>query len=214
MRRRALAAELNERYTDKADTPSPDELNFLRSEGFMLPMRRTDPDESTYTVPDKGLDEVVSGWSINPTVCMPGTVRTRNERLVVDPLSASELRQRDRAAVYCVGKDDAALTKKVVKGSASPLGTAAAVVFKLQPARLPCGQVCGVPGCTSVCGQRALRGGSALILCDVHLAGQCVGGSLAGTAWSADGRCVGCWSEVAAADSWLLSSGHRTCTGI
>ena len=50
-------------------------------------------------------------------------------------------------------------------------------------------------------------------LCDAHLAEQCVGGSFEGATWSANGSCVGCWSEVDASDSWLLSSGHRACQG-
>ena len=75
----------------------------------MLRKQAIDPDESTYVVPSKAPDEVVSSWSVNPRVCMPSMVRTRNERLVV------ELRQRDRPSVYCVGKDCAALTKADVK---------------------------------------------------------------------------------------------------
>lgn len=48
-------------------------------------------------------------------------------------------------------------------------------------------------------------------LCDAHLARQCISGSFEGATWSADGRCVSCWSEVDASDSWLLGSGHRVC---
>ena len=69
-RRHSLAAELNGRFADEAEAPSADELNFLRSEGFMLRKQATDPDESTYVVPGKAPDEVVSGWSVNPRVCM------------------------------------------------------------------------------------------------------------------------------------------------
>ena len=61
--------------------------------------------------------------------------------------------------------------------------------------------------------RRALRGGSFVGLCDAHLPEQRVGGSTEGVSWSADGRCIGCWSVVDAPDSWLLSSGHCTCQG-
>ena len=95
-RRHALAVELNERFVDEAEAPTADELNFLRSEGFMLRKQTGDHDGSTYVVPGKAPDKVVSSWSVNPQVCMPGVVRTRNECLVVaEPLSESELRQRD-----------------------------------------------------------------------------------------------------------------------
>ena len=49
----------------------------------MLRKQATDPDESTYVVPGKAPDEVVSGWSVNPRVRMPSTVRTRNKRFAV-----------------------------------------------------------------------------------------------------------------------------------
>ena len=94
-------------------------------------------------MPGKAPGEVVSGWSANPRLRMPGTVHTHNERLVVaDPLSASELRQRDCTAAYCAGKGDAALAKRVVKGWAAPLRTATAVDLKLQPAHLLRAQLC------------------------------------------------------------------------
>ena len=124
-----------------------------------------------------------------------------------------ELRQRIRPAVYWDGKDRAALPKEGVKSWAAPLGKAAAVAFELQPTHLSGGQLCAAPGCGGVCGQRALRGGSFVGLCDAHLAEQCVGGSFEGATWSVNGRCIGCWSEVDASDSWLLSSGHRACQG-
>ena len=95
-RRHSLAAELNEPFVDEAEAPTADELNFLRSKGFMVRKQATDPDESTYMVAGKAPDEVVSSWSVNPRVCMPSTVHTHNELLVVaKPLSKSELRQRD-----------------------------------------------------------------------------------------------------------------------
>ena len=78
-RRHSLAAELNERFVDDAETPTDDELSFLCSEGFMLRKRGTEHNESTYMVPGKAPDEVVSSWSVNLRVCMPSTVRTHNE---------------------------------------------------------------------------------------------------------------------------------------
>ena len=84
---------------------------------------------------------------------MPGPVRTRNERLIVeDPPSKSELRQRERIAVFCVGKDLAELTRGDVKSWARPLQKAAAVNFELQPIRPPSGWLCGAPGCGNACG--------------------------------------------------------------
>ena len=133
--------------------------------------------------------------------------------MVADPLSKSELRQRDHPAVYWAGKDHAALTKLGVKACAAPLGKAAVVALELQPTGLSVGQLCAAPGCGNVSGRCALRGGSFVGLCDAHLAEQCVGSSFEGASWSADGRCVGCWSIVDAPDSWLLNSGHCMCRG-
>ena len=150
-RRHSLAAELNGRFVDEAEAPTVDELNFLRSEGFMPCKRATEHDESTYVVPGKAPDEVVSSWSVNSRACMPSTVCTRNEHLVMaDPLSKSELRQCDRPTVYWVGKDRATLTKEGVKSWAAPLGKAAAVAFELQPTHLSGGQLCAAPGCGGV----------------------------------------------------------------
>ena len=178
----------------------------------MLRKRVGERDESTYVVPGKAPDEVVSGWSVNLRVCMPSTVRTRNKRLIVaDPLGKSELLQRDHPTVYWAGKDRAALTRRVVKEWAAPLGKPAVVALELQPSDRPAGQLCAASDCDNVCGRRALCGGSFVGLCDAHLAEQRVGGSAKGESWSVDGRCVGCWSAVDAADSWLLSSGHRAC---
>ena len=211
-RRHSLAAELNGRFADDAEVPTDAELNFLHSEGFMLRKQEFERDESTFVVPSKAPDEVVSGWSVNPRVCMPKTVRTRNRRLIVaNLLSKSELSQKDCLAVYWASKDLAALTKKVVTAWAAPLGKPAVAVLEFQPASRPVGQVCAVAGCGTVCGERALRSGAFVGLCEGHLAEQCVGDQSANVSWSADRHCTGCWSAVTTSDSWLLSSGHRTC---
>jgi hypothetical protein len=147
--------ELNGRFADDAEAPTDAELNFLRSEGFMLRKQEFERDESTFVVPGKAPDEVVSGWSVNPRVCMPKTVCTRNKRLIVaNPLSKSEMSQKDRPAVYWAGKDHAALTKRVVKGWAAPLGKPVVVALEFKPASRPVGQICAVEGCDNVCGDR------------------------------------------------------------
>ena len=171
--RHSLAVELHGRFTDDAETPTDAELNFLRSEGFMLRKQVVERDDTTFMVPGKAPDEVVSGWSANSRVCMPKTVRTCNKRLIVaNPLSKSELLQRDRPAVYWVGKDHTALTKKVVKGWAALLGKPAVVALKFQPASRPAWQLCAASGCDIICGKHALRGGAFVGLCDKHLAEQ------------------------------------------
>ena len=164
--RHSLAVELYGRFTDDAEAPTDVELNFLRSEGFMLSKKTVERDDSTFVMPGKAPDEVVSGWSVNPRVCMPKTVRTRNKRLIVaEPLSKSELCQRDRPAVYWVGKDDAALTQRVVRGWAGPLGKPAVVALELRPVVWPAGQPCAASGCDNACAGRALRGGASVGLC-------------------------------------------------
>ena len=92
-------------YADEADEPSAAELHFLCSEEFMLAAKRSEPGECTHAVPGAAPDEVVSGWSVNLRLCMPGPVCTRNERLIVaDPLSASELRQQRSCRGFLWGK--------------------------------------------------------------------------------------------------------------
>ena len=128
-----------------------------------------------------------------PRLCMPGLVCTRNVRLIIaDPLSKSEIHQRDRAAGFCVGKDLAPLAEGVVKSWASPLHKASAVSFELQLIQPPCEQPCGVSGSGNAGGRQASRGGAGLVLCQMHLAAQCVGSSFEGAVWTADGHCVRC----------------------
>ena len=47
-----------------------DELSLPRTEEFLLRKRVGEHDESTYMVPGKAPDEMVSGWSVNLRVCM------------------------------------------------------------------------------------------------------------------------------------------------
>ena len=145
---------------------------------------------------------------------MPGPVRTRNERLIVaDPLSASEGRQRDRVAVFCVGKGLAPLVEGDVRRWARPLQKEEKVNFEMRLAEPGLERRCDVSGCANTGGTREFRCGVGLVLCDTHLCAQRVGSSFDGADWAADGHCVRCWGEVAACDSWLLSSGHRACAG-
>ena len=69
-RRRSMAAELHASYAGEADERSPAELRFLRSGGFMLATKRSEPSECTHALAGAAPDEVVSSWSINPRVCM------------------------------------------------------------------------------------------------------------------------------------------------
>ena len=60
----------------------------------MLCQKEFKQDESTFVVPSRAPDEVVSGWSVNLQVCMPMTVHTHNKQLIiVNLLSKSELSQ-------------------------------------------------------------------------------------------------------------------------
>ena len=61
---------LDERFADNAEAPMGDELSLPRTEEFLLRKRAGEHDESTYMVPGKAPDEVVSGWSVNLRVCM------------------------------------------------------------------------------------------------------------------------------------------------
>ena len=51
---------------DDAEVPTDTQLNFLHSEGLMLCQKEFMQDESTFVVPGRAPDEVVSGWSVNP----------------------------------------------------------------------------------------------------------------------------------------------------
>ena len=57
--------ELNRHFTDDTEVPTDTELCFLCSEGFMLGKKEFEQDESTFVVPSRAPDEVVSGWSVN-----------------------------------------------------------------------------------------------------------------------------------------------------
>ena len=134
VRRHGLAEKLKESYADSADEPSDAELRFVRSEGFMLPARDFEPTESTHAVPGMAADEVVSSWSKNLNLPMPPAIHTRNERLIVEkPLSAMELRQRDRPATFHICKGKLAPTKAIAHNWASPLGKRAQVTFEMKP---------------------------------------------------------------------------------
>ena len=132
-RRHSLTVELNGHFADDAEAPTNAELRFLHSEGFMLSKKEFEQDESTFVVPGRAPDEVVSGWSVNPRVCMPMTVRTHNKHLIVaNLLSKSELSQKDRPAVYWASKDLAELTKKEVRAWAALLSKPTAAVLEFQ----------------------------------------------------------------------------------
>ena len=60
-----MAAKLHASYADEADEPSPAELRFLRSEGFMLATKRAEPGECTHAAAGAVPDEVVSSWSVH-----------------------------------------------------------------------------------------------------------------------------------------------------
>ena len=110
-----LAATLYASYADGTDEPSAAELRFLRSEGFMLSSKSFEPSESTQAVPGLAENEVVSSWSKNLHLAMPAAVRTRNERqIVVQPLTAAELRQRDQLATFHAGRDQVEPVKATV----------------------------------------------------------------------------------------------------
>ena len=97
------------------------------------PWKRAEPGECTHAVAGAAPDEVASSWSVNLRLCMPGPERTHNERLIVaDPLSESERRQRDRVAVFCVGKSLAPLVERDVKRWAGPLRKEEEVNFELR----------------------------------------------------------------------------------
>ena len=65
---------------------------------------------------------------------MPPAIHTRNERLIVEkPLSAMELRQRDRPATFHICKGKLAPTKAIAHNWASPLGKRAQVTFEMKP---------------------------------------------------------------------------------
>ena len=75
-------------------------------------------------------------------------------------------------------------------------------------------QGCTADSCSHGGGSRDLRIAGGVVLYDVHVAAQCVGSSAKGAGlsdWTADDRCVGCWTEVTTMECWLLSSGHRAC---
>ena len=122
----------------------------------MLAARRSEPGESTHATPGPAPDEVVSGWSVNPRLCMPGPIRTCNERLIVaEPLNVSELRLSARSCYGLLLREGSTSLHsqrgKLVDGSdfpsvastcflrslvfsrwARPLRKAAGVVFEMQ----------------------------------------------------------------------------------
>ena len=99
----------------------------------MLGKKEFEQDESTFVVPSRAPDEVVSGWSVNLQVCMPMTVCMCNKCLIiVNPLSKSELSQKDCPAVYWASKDLAELAKKEVRAWAALLSKPAAAVLEFQ----------------------------------------------------------------------------------
>ena len=105
-------------------------------------------------------------------------------------------------------------TTAIVRAWASPLGKPVGVAFEMAPVVVGLTWRCKADGCSRGGGSRALRVADGAVLCDVHLAEQCVGSSAKGARlsdWPADGRCVGCWTEVTTMECWLLSSGHRAC---
>ena len=100
----------------------------------MLHQKEFEQDESMFVVPSRAPDEVVSGWSVNPQVCMPMMVRTCNKCLIiVNLLSKSELSQKDRPLVYWASKDLAELMKKVVAAWTALLSKPTVTVLEFQP---------------------------------------------------------------------------------
>ena len=126
--------ELHRCFVDDAEAPTDAELRFLCSEGLMLGKKEFERDESTFVVPSRAPDEVVSGWSVNLRVCMPTTVRMCNKHLIVaNLLSKSELSQKDCPAVYWAGKDLAELMKKEVRAWAALLSKPTTAALEFQP---------------------------------------------------------------------------------
>ena len=78
-RRHLLAATLHASYAGEADEPSAAGLRFLRSEGFML--AACGPNQASAhmrCLARRPMRWCPGGVRVNPRLCMPGPVRTRN----------------------------------------------------------------------------------------------------------------------------------------
>ena len=202
-----LEAELDEDAIAELD-PDAHALALLHSEHLGKASDALSSVSCTRRVVRLAPDEIESGWSKHAHFAMPPVMRNSNVRVVLkEPLSQKELAGRDRTALLKLSSATLIPAEMSLRSWLSRVRDPRDLSYDVW-----CGGA-GPPACCQVCGCThgaclvQLRVGSATVCAD-HLRACRIGVK---DAVLSAGFCAGCLAPVEGIETWVLSSGYRTC---